>query len=102
MEPEGDLTAFLHLDMEHLGSTDVSVRMHDKQVHTEFYLADDNAYRLLMEHMGQLQERLENKGYMCTIQVSNQEKKVDFVEDFLKKDQPATGKVHRYSFDVRA
>lgn len=102
MDQEGDLTAFLHLDMEHLGSTDVSVRMHNKQVHTEFYLADDKAYQLLMEHMEQLQQRLESKGYECSIQVNNQEKKVDFVEDFLKKDQPATGRVHRYSFDVRA
>ena len=102
MDQEGDLTAFLHLDMEHLGATDVSVRMHNKQVHTEFYLADDKAYQLLMEHMEQLQQRLESKGYECSIQVNNQEKKVDFVEDFLKKDQPATGRVHRYSFDVRA
>lgn len=101
-DPDGDLTAFLHLDMEHLGSTDVSVRMHNKQVHTEFYLADDKAYQLLMEHIGELQARLESKGYDCSIQVNNQEKKVDFVEDFLKKDQPATGRVHRYSFDVRA
>jgi hypothetical protein len=101
-DQEGDLTAFLHLDMEHLGSTDVSVRMHNKQVHTEFYLADDKAYQLLMENIGQLQARLESKGYDCSIQVNNQEKKVDFVEDFLKKDQPATGRVHRYSFDVRA
>lgn len=102
MEPEGDLTAFLHLDMEHLGSTDVSVRMHNKQVHTEFYMQDDKSYQVLMEHIDQLQQRLESKGYECSIQVNNQEKKVDFVEDFLKKDQPTMGRVHRYSFDVRA
>lgn len=99
---EGDLTAFLHLDMEHLGSTDVSVRMRGTKVHTDFFLGDDKSYNLILEHMELLQERLERKGYQCTIQVQNREKKVDFVEDFLKKDQPSTGRLHRYSFDVRA
>lgn len=102
-EKDGELTAFLHLDMEHLGSTDVSVRMHQKKVTTNFYLADDAAYQLIMDHMDILEERLEKKGYSVKIKVTNQEEKVDFVEDFLKKDQPsAGGMVHRYSFDVRA
>lgn len=99
---EGDLTAFLHLDMDHLGSTDVSIRMRGTKVHTDFFLADDKSYALILEHMDILEERLERKGYQCTIQVQNKEKKVDFVEDFLKKDQPSTGRLHRYSFDVRA
>lgn len=99
---EGDLTAFLHLDMEHLGSTDVSIRMRGTKVHTDFFLADDKSYELILENMELLEERLERKGYRCTIQVQNREKKVDFVEDFLKKDQPSTGRLHRYSFDVRA
>lgn len=99
---EGDLTAFLHLDMDHLGSTDVSIRMRGTKVHTDFFLADDKSYDLILEHMDLLEERLERKGYQCTIQVQNKEKKVDFVEDFLKKDQPSTGRLHRYSFDVRA
>lgn len=99
---DGDLTAFLHLDMDHLGSTDVSIRMRGTKVHTDFFLADDKSYDLLLAHMDILEERLERKGYQCTIQVQNKEKKVDFVEDFLKKDQPSTGRLHRYSFDVRA
>ena len=101
-EKEGELTAFLHLDLEHLGSTDVSVKMRGAKVHTDFYLADDASYDLVMQHTGILEERLRRKGYDCTIQVRNQEKKVDFVEDFLKKDLPPAGKLHRYSFDVRA
>lgn len=102
MDPEGELTAFLHLDLEHLGSTDVSIRMQKKQVHTDFFLADDESYDLIMEHMDILEARLEAKGYNCTISVENKKKKIDFVEDFLKKDQKAAERVHRYSFDVRA
>lgn len=101
-DKDGELTAFLHLDLEHLGSTDVSIQMKGKQVHTDFFLADDKSYDLIFSHMDELEERLRNKGYSCTIQVQNKEKKVDFVEDFLKKDQPSTGRLHRYSFDVRA
>ncbi len=100
---DGEFTAFLHLDLDNLGSTDVSVRMHQKNVTTNFYLADDISYNLVMEHMDILEERLAKKGYSVKINVSNQEEKVNFVETLLKKDQPsAGGMVHRYSFDVRA
>ena len=37
-DPDAELTAFLHLDMEHLGATDVSVRMKNRAVNTKFYM----------------------------------------------------------------
>jgi len=101
-DPERDLTAFLHLDLEHLGSTDVSVRMHRKEVSTKFYMDNDAAYDLVEQHMEVLETRLRAKGYSCTIEVENEGRKVNFVEDFLKKDAPSAGTLHRYSFDVRA
>ncbi len=101
-DPEGELSAFLHLDMDHLGSTDVSVKMKDLAVKTNFYMEDDASYDLILGHAEELAKRLEEKGYQCQIQVENQGKEMDFVEDFLKRDVPNTGKVFRYSFDVRA
>ena len=102
-EKDGELTAFLHLDLDHLGSTDVSVKMRQKKVSTNFYLKDDISYQLLLEHLDELERRLENKGYQVKIHVSNQEEKVNFVEDMIKQGAPsAGGMVHRYSFDVRA
>ncbi|MCI5620036.1 MAG: flagellar hook-length control protein FliK [Lachnospiraceae bacterium] len=101
-DPDGELSAFLHLDMEHLGSTDVSVRMKNKQVRTDFYMEDDRSYALVEAHAEELTRRLEKMGYQCGISVEAREHKMDFVEDFLKKDQPAGGVLHRYSFDVRA
>lgn len=101
-DPERDLTAFLHLDMEHLGSTDVSLRMHKKEVSTNFYFDNDESFALVKEHVPELEERLRKKGYNCKISVTNEAKHVNFVEDFLKKDQPSTGMVRRYSFDMRA
>ena len=101
-EKDGELSAFLHLDMEHLGSTDVSVKMHGKNVGTRFYLSDEASYQMVEAHVPLLQQQLEKLGYQCRIDVENEEKKVDLVEDFLKRDKPAGGMVHRYSFDMRA
>ena len=101
-EKDGELSAFLHLDMEHLGSTDVSVKMHGKNVGTRFYLSDEASYQVVETHVPLLQQQLEKLGYQCRIDVENEEKKVDLVDDFLKRDKPAGGMVHRYSFDMRA
>ena len=102
-DADEELTAFLHLDLEHLGSTDVSVKLRKRQVTTNFYLADDASYQLILDHMDILEERLEQKGYQVKISVTNQEEKMNFVEDMLKQKTPsAGGMVHRYSFDVRA
>ena len=102
-EKDGELSAFLHLDLDHLGSTDVSIKMLQKNVATNFYLADDMSYQLILDHMEILEERLAKKGYQVKIQVMNQEENVNFVEDMLKQQTPsAGGMVHRYSFDVRA
>ncbi len=101
-DPDKELTAFLHLDLDHLGSTDVSVKMLQKHVKTNFYFDNDEAYELVRVNAPLLEERLRAKGYNCDIQVTNEQKTVNFVEDFLKKDQPSAGMVHRYSFDMRA
>ena len=102
-EKGDELTAFLHLDLDHLGSTDVSIKLRNRQVATDFYLADDLSYQLLSENIELLEKRLLEKGYQAKIHISNQEEKVNFVEDILKQGTPsAGGMVHRYSFDVRA
>ena len=101
-EADQEITAFLHLDMEHLGSTDVSLRLWQKEITTNFYIEDDLSYAVLCEHLPELEKRLEEKGYTCNLKVTNEAKKIDFVDDFLKKDQPPTGKLRRYSFDMRA
>lgn len=101
-EKSEDLTAFLHLDLDNLGSTDVSVRMHGKEVSTNFYFDNDESFALVEKHLPELDKRLEAKGYRCKLSVVNEGKKVNFVEDFLKKDQPSAGLLHRYSFDMRA
>lgn len=104
-EENGELSAFLHLDMEHLGSTDVSVKMKGKSVDTNFSFSDDESYALVEKYLPILDAKLSALGYNVTLTVSGDRGRMDFVEDFLKKDLPgagSTGVVHRYSFDVRA
>ena len=101
-DPDAELSAFLHLDLEHLGSTDVSVKMQHRNVKTNFYLADDASYDLVEKYLPVLEQKLKDKGYQCTITMTKEEKKVSFGDDFLRKDMPQTGTLHRYSLDVRA
>lgn len=64
---EGTLTAILHLDMDYLGSMDITVSLNiDKeQVTNKFYLEEDSI-RLLEEHLEELTRRLVKKGYQST------------------------------------
>lgn len=101
-DPDAELSAFLHLDLEHLGSADVSVKMQHRNVKTNFYMADDASYDLVEKYLPVLEQKLKDKGYQCTITMTKEEKKVSFGDDFLRKDMPQTGTLHRYSFDVRA
>ena len=101
-DPDKELSAFLHLDLEHLGGTDVSIKMLHKKVTTNFYLDSDESYVLVKQFLPVLEKRLPDKGYNCELNVNSDSKQMNFVDGFLKKDLPPTGQVHRYSFDMRA
>ena len=101
-DPDAELTAFLHLDMEQLGSTDVSVRMQNRSVRTNFYLEDDASYDLVEKHLEVLNKRLKSKGYQSSIMVTHEKKDISFKENIVKKGKATVGSLHRYSFDVRA
>ncbi len=101
-DPDAELSAFLHLDLDYLGSTDVSIKMQKRNVVTKFYLADDATFGLIEKHLPILEKRLKKKGYHCSVSLENNGKKINFVEDFLSREQPSMGALHRYSFDVKA
>ena len=99
-----ELTAFLHFDLDHLGSTDISVKLKGKNVDTQFFMADDASYDLIEKNLPILEKRLQDKGYFAKITVTNDSNPVDFVNDFLAKDVPVMPEatMQRFSFDVRA
>ena len=60
---DSEVSAFIHLDMEHLGPTDVLVKLKDAGVTTKFTLADDAALDIINDNIDFLNKRLNDKGY---------------------------------------
>lgn len=100
-QKDGPLTAFLHLDMEYLGATDVKVSLVNGKVSTKFTLDNDASIKLVETHLPELKKRLEELGYSVSLSVDEMtEKKLPF-EQILEAEKP-TQNVKRFSFDVRA
>lgn len=98
---DGPLTAFLHLDMEYLGATDVKVSLVNGKVSTKFTLDNDASIKLVEVHLPELKKRLEELGYSVSLSVDEiTEKKLPF-EQILEAEKPAQN-IKRFSFDVRA
>ena len=102
-----EITAFLHFDMEHLGSTDVFIRLKENNVGCKWNLASEESMKLIEDNLDILTARLEAKGFSVKSEVTCGEPKTSFVEDFLGEppvstEDRAEGLVHRYSFDMRA
>ena len=100
---DGNVSAFLHLDMEHLGPVDIYVAMQNEKVNTHFYLSDDKMLDFLMENIHMLNERLETRGYAvkCELSVKETEASSNPVLDAILQDDTNKQLTH-YAFDVRA
>lgn len=99
---DDEVSAFLHFNLEHLGSTDISVKMRMKNVTTKFFMEDDESYELIKNNMHILESRLRDLGYNAKIDIENSTDKHNIVTDVLEKDMNTGSKISRYSFDVRA
>jgi len=100
--PDGEITALLHLDMEHLGPVDVHVSMKQNDVKTKFYLADDELLDFLIGHIDILTERLQKRGYSCecTLQIREQGTgSNETIQKVLQQEHHVP--LAEYAFDVR-
>lgn len=98
---DGNVSALLHLEMEHIGTLDVYVSMQNHKVNTKFYLEKEEYLDVVADQLPRLSGRLEKRGYSITTEVALREKKVNVVEEMLEQNQPA-GSLSKFSFDVRA
>lgn len=100
---DGEVSALLHLDMEHLGSVDVYVSMKDTKVSTQFRLKDDSALDLIAGHIDLLNERLNKRGYTMNASFvkKGEEETGSVMEEILKQDKNISI-LSGYSFDARA
>ncbi len=99
---DGQISALLHLDMEHLGPVDVYVSMHYEKVNTKFYLQDDDMLDFMMEHMDILTERLQKRGYQCSFEMQVREQGEEpktAIQRLLEKENHMP--LAEYAFDVR-
>ena len=105
---DGNYSALLHLDMEHLGPMDVYVTMRDHtKVSTNFYLENEKVLDFIAAHIDELTKRLTEKGYVTNTKVTQKEpgKPVSPITDEFTKDEVRAGSpviVSRMRFDVRA
>lgn len=97
---DGDISILLHLDMDALGSVDIHVQMSGKNMNMRFSLEDGESARIVKESIGQLEGRLEAKGYHTDFSVETRDKKADYREEFLDLCC-GEGSMKKYAFDVR-
>lgn len=103
---DGQVSALLHLDMEHLGPLDVYVTMKNKQVATNFTVADDEVLTLIEKHIDILNQRLEGRGYSLKAQMHVKEdvgeEEDSTIMQTLLSQQKNISVLSRTSFDMRA
>lgn len=102
-----EITAFLHFDMEYLGSTDVFISLKESNVGCKWTLANEDSMKLIEDNLDILTERLARKGFNVSSEVTCGEPKASNAFDFLgvppvENKASKDGMVHRYSFDMRA
>ena len=98
---DGNVSALLHLDMEHLGTVDVYVAMEKGKINTNFYLADEKSLDLLEKHIDSLTERLTEKGYRADAKLMLKEDTGNVMEEIIQSDKNIS-LISDMCFDVRA
>lgn len=105
-EKDGEVSALLHLTMEHLGPLDVYVKMNQGRVSTEFTVEKEETLLFLEKNMSILTDRLQKRGYdiSCKMKVKDEAGEPENpVERLLTEKQNGAVSVHaQYAFDVRA
>ncbi len=98
----------LHLDMPNLGGTDILVRLKDKKLHARFTMEDATSVTVVAENMEQLSQKLEEKGFYFTNEVSKVEPKPEVQEPIQPDavieemfDQDLVTGQKRFTFDMR-
>ncbi|MCM1121059.1 MAG: flagellar hook-length control protein FliK [Eubacterium sp.] len=102
---DGNVSALLHLDMEHLGPLDVYVTMQQNKVSTNFTLQDESALDLIEQHISLLDERLAKRGYDLKAQFKvkeEEEEQGSGIMNTILNHEKNISVLSRTSFDMRA
>ncbi|MBR1866769.1 MAG: flagellar hook-length control protein FliK, partial [Lachnospiraceae bacterium] len=102
MEKKDGISVMLHLDMDHLGMTDIKVTLTGTNVNARFYLNDQESVDIVADNMVQLAKQLSDRGFSLTNEVvkrTPQESINRVVDEIL--DENAERSIKRYTFDAR-
>lgn len=102
MKKTDGISVMLHLDMDHLGRTDVKVTLTGSNVHARFYLQDQESVEIVAGNMTELAKQLADRGFSLTNEVvkrTPQESVNKVVDEII--DENAERSIKRYTFDAR-
>lgn len=103
---DGQVSALLHLDLEHLGEIDIHVSLRDSHVSTKFCLSDEKALDLVAANIDTLNQRLMKRGYSVDDSFEQKDKAQHPIDEMLDRDKKVSSKekvlISSSSFDARA
>ena len=103
---DGQVSALLHLDLEHLGEIDIHVSLRDSHVSTKFCLSDEKALDLVAANIDTLNQRLMKRGYSMDASFEQKDKTQHPIDEMLDRDKKVSSKekvlISSSSFDARA
>lgn len=103
---DGQVSALLHLDLEHLGEIDIYVSLRDSHVSTKFCLSDEKALDLVAANIDTLNQRLMKRGYSVDASFEQKDKAQHPIDEMLDRDKKVSSKekvlISSSSFDARA
>ena len=103
---DGQVSALLHLDLEHLGEVDIHVSLRDSHVYTKFCLSDEKALDLVAANIDTLNQRLMKRGYSMDASFEQKDKAQHPIDEMLDRDKKVSSKekvlISSSSFDARA
>ncbi len=102
MEKKDGISVMLHLDMDHLGTTDVKVTLTGTNVNARFYLNDQQSVDIVTDNMEQLARQLADRGFSLTNEVVKRQPQ-DSINKVVDEiiDENAERSIKRYTFDAR-
>jgi hypothetical protein len=102
LEKKDGISVMLHLDMDHLGMTDIKVTLTGSNVNARFYLNDQQSVDIVADNMEELADQLRERGFTLTNEVVKRQPQASInqvVDEII--DENAEKSIKRYTFDVK-
>lgn len=100
-EGNQQVSVLLHLDMAHLGPIDFHLTLKNQHVTAKISIVSPESMTLIEQHLPELSNALEAKGYSMTYEMERLEKETKVIRNALESNSGDL-LMKRYSFDIRA